>query len=179
MNRAYASSKGIAAAMLGLGLSVILLQAGCDALRRARPRALGDGTYEVACQKSLAECLSSLDAVCSDGYTVVRGEEKRERQGPPPVVTEIFSAKAVVRCQTNKTMVGGGSPQPTAMVPAPPAPSMSAKPSPPASCFPGASQACVGSGGCVGGQICAADGHAFGPCDCGGHDAGAFDASTD
>jgi len=177
MNRAYGSSKGIAAGMLGLGLSVILLQAGCEALRGARPHALDDGTYKVACRKSLADCLGSVDAVCPDGYTVVRGEETWERLGSPPVVTEIFSAEAVVRCQTKKTVFGGGSPEPTATVPAPPARATSAKPSPPASCFPGVSQACVGSAGCAGGQICAADGHAFGPCDCGGRDAGASDAA--
>lgn len=50
-------------------------------------------------------------------------------------------------------------------------------------CVPGESVACVGVGGCSGGQVCNADGKSFGACDCGGlPDAGAVgetDAGTD
>jgi hypothetical protein len=35
-------------------------------------------------------------------------------------------------------------------------------------CAPGATQVCVGPGGCRGGQSCLGDGSGFGPCDCGG-----------
>jgi hypothetical protein len=35
-------------------------------------------------------------------------------------------------------------------------------------CTPGQSVACVGPGGCAGGQVCAADGRGFGACDCAG-----------
>jgi hypothetical protein len=42
-------------------------------------------------------------------------------------------------------------------------------------CTPGASAACVGAGGCAGGQVCNADGSGFGACDCGG----AVDAGRD
>lgn len=34
-------------------------------------------------------------------------------------------------------------------------------------CTPGLSVACVGPGACQGGQVCAADGSGYGPCDCG------------
>ena len=34
-------------------------------------------------------------------------------------------------------------------------------------CVPGATQACVGSGACSGGQACLPDGSGFAPCDCG------------
>ena len=53
-------------------------------------------------------------------------------------------------------------------------------------CVPGASQACVGVGGCAGGQVCLADGSGFGACECGGSDGGTdgavdggVDASSD
>ncbi|HTQ47711.1 MAG TPA: hypothetical protein VMI75_33370, partial [Polyangiaceae bacterium] len=40
-------------------------------------------------------------------------------------------------------------------------------------CMPGRSVACTGVGGCAGGQVCNADGTAFGACDCGvSNDAG-------
>lgn len=42
-------------------------------------------------------------------------------------------------------------------------------------CTPGESVACVGAGGCSGGQACPPDGTGFGPCDCGSEDAGAAD----
>lgn len=46
-------------------------------------------------------------------------------------------------------------------------------------CLPGASIACVGVGGCSGGQVCNSSGSAYGPCDCGQGDASANDASND
>ena len=35
-------------------------------------------------------------------------------------------------------------------------------------CIPGVTQACIGPGGCNGGQACVSNGSGFGPCDCGG-----------
>ena len=49
----------------------------------------------------------------------------------------------------------------------------SAVPADAASCFPAETRQCVGPGACQGGQICNADGTAFGFCDCGA------DASVD
>lgn len=46
-------------------------------------------------------------------------------------------------------------------------------------CTPGASVACVGAGGCVGGQRCLADGSGFEACVCGGTDAGTDGGSSD
>lgn len=37
-------------------------------------------------------------------------------------------------------------------------------------CIPGDSHACVGPGGCFGGQVCGQDGAHYEPCDCGGKD---------
>ena len=46
-------------------------------------------------------------------------------------------------------------------------------------CTPGASVACVGTGGCSGGQVCNAEGTGFGPCSCGpGLDGGPSDGGT-
>jgi hypothetical protein len=39
-------------------------------------------------------------------------------------------------------------------------------------CTPGASVACVGAGGCAGGQACSADGAGYGACVCGGNGGG-------
>lgn len=50
---------------------------------------------------------------------------------------------------------------------------------PAGACTPGESVACVGAGGCSGGQVCLPDGTGFGPCDCGGGmDAGGGDADA-
>jgi hypothetical protein len=52
-------------------------------------------------------------------------------------------------------------------------------------CTPGATQMCVGPGGCVGGQACSANGQGFDPCVCGGQldgssgDATLMDAARD
>ncbi|MFK8003078.1 MAG: hypothetical protein AB8H86_26145 [Polyangiales bacterium] len=49
----------------------------------------------------------------------------------------------------------------------------------PSTCTPGASVACVGAGGCAGGQVCNADGTAFGECMCGGADTGPSGSDAD
>jgi len=176
MMSAEGSWKKIAAAALGVGATALLLQAGCDALRTVRPTPLGNQTYQVTCPRALAQCLTSLDPVCPDGYTVVRAEEKRERRGPAPWVVETYTSEAVVRCQQKASVFGSAPPEASA----PPALVPSATPPRPPGCIPGASQACVGRGGCTGGQICTADGHAFGPCDCGTvGDGGASDGPRD
>jgi len=46
-------------------------------------------------------------------------------------------------------------------------------------CVPGTSIACVGTGGCSGGQACNAQGTGYGACDCGSSDAGIVDAVAD
>jgi hypothetical protein len=51
--------------------------------------------------------------------------------------------------------------------------------SPSTECIPGESVACVGVGGCTGGQICSSSGDSFGPCECAHHDSGSNDASLD
>jgi hypothetical protein len=45
-------------------------------------------------------------------------------------------------------------------------------------CVAGVSVACVGVGGCAGGQVCNAAGSGFGPCECGAADAGIVDAGA-
>jgi hypothetical protein len=46
-------------------------------------------------------------------------------------------------------------------------------------CVPGASVACIGTGGCSGSQVCSADGETYGACACGSADGGADrDASS-
>src|SRR5688572_24410204 len=54
---------------------------------------------------------------------------------------------------------------------------MACKPEP--LCVPGQSVACVGVGGCPGGQRCNAEGTAFEACDCAQTDGGNGDAGTD
>jgi hypothetical protein len=44
-------------------------------------------------------------------------------------------------------------------------------------CTPGASVACVGTGGCAGGQVCKADGSGYGACNCGAASGSASGAS--
>jgi hypothetical protein len=66
---------------------------------------LADGSYEVKCEGSLAQCLLQMEQVCTDnGYDVLRATEKRERNGPPELQTEIVRSQGIVRCRKSNAL---------------------------------------------------------------------------
>lgn len=174
------SSRRLEAArgLIVVATGAVVLAAACGTAHFRR-ETLPDGSLRLQCNKPLASCLGVWDSECLDGYDVIRATETRDRKGPYPTVMEFFTSEAVVRCRQAPGLVGGDAPHPDggaiangatppgpAASPAPTEPSAGAPP-PRVGCFPGVSQACVGPGGCAGGQTCAADGASFGPCDCG------------
>ncbi len=125
-----------------------------------------DGSYHLVCSGPLSDCLQQTERLCREqGYTVTRARDARERLGHESGESqiEIRKSDAIVYCgdalpPAERPMIELRR-EPPAVAP-PPAP-------PTRACVPGATQACVGPGGCSGGQSCAADGARFEACDCG------------
>jgi hypothetical protein len=131
----------------------------CTSVREGRT-ALPDGSYQLRCRKTLADCLTDLADVCSaNGYDVLRAKQERNIYGVEPVSTTYIDAEAIIRCRSASAVFVDDSPsaRPVATAAAPVA-----------RCFPGTTQACFGPGACRGAQTCREDGARFGPCDCGG-----------
>lgn len=82
-----------------------------------------------------------------------------KRPKPAPVAAPSAKAPAAAAAQPK--------PAPTAAATSSHAPPPAAPAPKGVLCVPGASQACVGPGGCQGGQVCLPDGSGFGACDCG------------
>jgi hypothetical protein len=141
-----------------------LLSLSCATTPAFTSERLPDGSYQLQCKMTLPSCLDRVDEVC-DGtpYEVLSAHDHRK---PIDIMVggyqkEARSSDAIVRCTKGKPLFGPGS-EPTP----PPAPIAAPPPLPPRVCIPGATQACVGLGGCSGGQACVADGSGFGPCNC-------------
>ena len=131
--------------------------------RQAQP----DGSYRVVCSGRLTQCLLAIDEVCAKGYDVLQAHQDVRYAGPIEPNEPTVKSEVVARCRTDAPVFGGEAK--TATSAPEPAPGGEAKkPASQGSCFPGTTQACVGPGGCKGGQQCLADGTAYGPCDCGG-----------
>ena len=143
-----------------LGLLSLTASLGCSSAPPFASHRLADGSYELACQLPLAQCLDRVDELCAGTpYDVVSAHDRRR---PIDVQLgsdqrEVRSSDAIVRCTRNKPFFGG-HPEPKEV------PQPVAKPG--SVCIPGATQVCVGPGACAGGQACLADGSRFGPCNC-------------
>jgi hypothetical protein len=142
------------AMLVGLALS-------CAAHAGVERKHLGDQKYHFRCPSALPACLQHVDDVCRDkSYDVIRGRDRRNYTGVAPVEVEHRFSEAIVQCRPRGTSLGD-----EALLDAPSATALaapSAAPRPASVCTPGATQVCVGIGGCTGGQACAADGSAFG-----------------
>ena len=140
----------------------VVLSAACASERAGRTK-LADGSYKLTCKTGLGTCLSDLTDVCAThGYDVLSAKEERTRTGVEPVDTEYVASEAVVRCRHASTVFGPA--EASAKPAASNAPALvAATPT----CFPGTTQACLGSAACKGAQTCAPDGTHFGACDCG------------
>jgi hypothetical protein len=145
-------------------LSVIAGISACS-LRNIERETLPDGTHRLTCRTRLSLCLVEVQDACTDaGYDVLEAHEERKRAGPNTAEIEIVRSEARIRCRKTTAVFGDSSGEART----PPAPSAAPPPAAtPKVCDPGATQVCVGTGACQGGQRCLADGSGFGPCDCG------------
>jgi hypothetical protein len=142
------------------------------------PSRHADGHYELACRGALRDCLAKAEHLCKEqGYIVTEARDIYERLG------NMSGQSTIVLQKSDATIFCGNSARPTGLPairlqrePTPESgaavPTSSATaapgPTPPArACVPGATQSCIGPGGCSGGQACTADGSRFDTCDCG------------
>lgn len=145
---------------------------------------LGSGKFRLSCKGALPACLAGADRLCRDNsYEVVRAQDDRKRfGGDGSSIVETRSSVATVRCMPKDAKLpefDDTEPEarPTDHFKLPPRrsddridPALVDEAKPAAvttACVPGATQTCVGSGACKGGQSCLADGKGFSPCDCG------------
>jgi hypothetical protein len=143
--------------------------AACGTMADFSSQRLADGNYQLECRVSLAQCLGRVDDVCHGSPFEVLSARDNRRAVDIPIGNyqpESRTSDAVIRCTKNKPLFGGGNDAPK-NGPAPGAAQPIAAPIPARACVPGATQACIGSGACAGGQSCLADASGFGPCDCG------------
>lgn len=152
----------------------LLLLIGCSRAGVQTTR-LPDGTREVRCEHRLWRCLQHVDDYCKGGSVeVIRAGEEHLVFGSQASAVEGHRSHAVLRCLKpgEKLPEAPLAAEPLPPTPpteaSPPAPAPPAPPSPARACVPGATQACVGTAACAGGQSCLPDGSGFGPCDCGG-----------
>jgi hypothetical protein len=80
---------------------------------------------------------------------------------------EGYRATCLVYTDDGKSAASPGRTATATIVVAPAAPPPAAPAVTTARCVPGESRACVGPGGCAGGQACSANGDRYEPCDCG------------
>jgi hypothetical protein len=159
----------------------LLLLTACAAGPVERQR-LADGSWHLTCRLTMEECIRHFEIVCSDKrYRILSGQSKRELRDVEPGTREYRVSELVAICDIDAAQARAAeaaSPSPPASAP----PSASAAPvaSAPSrpSCVPGSSQACVGPGGCSGGQSCRTDGSGFTSCDCGAAKQGGGDAGS-
>lgn len=178
-------------------LAVVLSLSACAKQSHQKEQRLPDGSVLLECELSLRTCLAQAERLCRDeSYTVLAANHVVRHYGADTGDSKVVlqSSSARVRCLSrgaeppNVTEAPGakaGAPAKSAASPpprvktAPPAHAQgkpardaadgaeAAAPAKAVLCVPGASQACVGPGGCQGGQVCLADGSGLGPCDCG------------
>ncbi|HEX4404368.1 MAG TPA: hypothetical protein VH560_06045 [Polyangia bacterium] len=157
----------VVARLAGL-LSTLAL--GCATAPNVKTERGPEGVYHLTCRTTLQVCLNQAESLCRlERYVVLRATDLHGYAGDSTQPTETRQSEAFVRCgargtwgEENKALLA--SPL-DARPSATPAATLVAAPA--RLCAPGVSQACVGAAGCKGGQACAADGNAFGPCDCG------------
>jgi hypothetical protein len=135
------------------------------------PAQQADGSYRLSCAGPLSDCLERAERLCKDeGYTVM-GQDVHELLGHESGQSqvEVRKSEATVYCGKPQSPgarsfvelkrdapVSSRSESPPATIPAPTL-----------ACVPGTTQACVGPGGCSGGQACVSDGSRYDACDCG------------
>lgn len=138
----------------------------CSAVEASK---LPSGGYRISCEKGMEDCVGRAEKICGGkGYTVLGGHNATKRLGGSSsnYQTVVFVGQLEVACgdvDVKAPVCQAGDEQTVHALPAPPTANQPTG----RACVPGSSQACVGPGGCQGGQACRADGAAFEPCDCG------------
>jgi len=150
---------------------------GCSSHGSGAPARQADGGYQISCKAPLSDCLKQAERACRDeGYTVTAARDVRELLGAETGQSQVPVQKsdATFYCgrlptSSERPMIELKRERPLEEPKAKPEPSVAAAPPPPPrpACVPGATQSCIGPGGCSGGQACAEDGSHFQPCDCG------------
>jgi hypothetical protein len=155
-----------AKATTGLVGFLAALALGCATSPAVKTELSPDGVYHFTCRTTLQMCLNQAEVVChNERYAVLRAFDLHDYAGDSVQPTETRHSEAFVRCGARGTW--GEENKALMASPLFATPSATPAASPARLCTPGASQACVGAAGCKGGQACAADGNALGPCDCG------------
>jgi hypothetical protein len=133
----------------------VALIVGCATVRLERQH-LADGSWQLTCPSEMDACTREANSICKDKrYLILAGRSETRRRDAPPYETEYHTSYLTIVCSEETAP----PPAPSA---APPTRDLARS-----ICTPGATQACVGSGACSGGQACRPDGTGFGPCDCG------------
>lgn len=160
--------RGLLAAFGTFGLMASLLAfSGCASNVTVTRRE--DGLYHLKCSETLQSCLGEAANLCKQtSFVVLRGYDERDYKGRSDVPEAIPASEALIACGPRR---GWGELEKVRLEPLAKAcakgePGPTAAAAPVNACTPGASQACVGPGGCKGGQACLPDGSALGPCDC-------------
>lgn len=134
------------------------------------PAKQADGSYHLTCAGALSDCLQRAERLCREqGYVVAEARDVMELLGHESGESQVPIRKsdAVIYCNDVKPRqrpiieVKRDTPVTTS------APAAATSEPAPLTCVPGTTQACVGPGGCSGGQACAADGSRYEACDCG------------
>jgi hypothetical protein len=145
-----------------LRAGLVLALVACSASNVER-RHLADGSWEISCRLPMDECVRQADQLCmGQRYRILRGLSQHVVRGAGPSQVEFRTSELAFACSVDES---AASAAPVGSAPRPDDSSRAAATS--RVCTPGATQACVGAGGCAGGQACVPDGSAYGPCDCG------------
>lgn len=147
--------------------TLVALTLGCSNGATGRPARLADGGYSLSCRGPLSECLRHAERLCRDqGYTVRDARDIQERLGAETGQSQVIVEKseATIDCGESRKRPAIPLQRETELPATAPAPAATASTR---ACVPGSSQACVGPGGCSGGQACSSDGSRFEPCNCG------------
>jgi hypothetical protein len=154
-------------------ISGLALALACCSSYGVERQHLADGSWQLTCKLAMDECVQQADKLCMDQrYRIARGQSRHVVRGAGPSQVEYRISELTVVCggSDDDSAPPGGALTPVL--------SRSADSTNPVKsvCTPGATQACVGPGGCAGGQACGGDGSAFGPCDCGALKGASLDA---
>jgi hypothetical protein len=123
---------------------------------RLEQQRLPDGSWQMTCRAPMDECIRELENTCrSKRYRILGATSELKLRDAPPYEKEYRTSKLSFICSSDNEV--------------PPAPAANSLPEAGdgRTCGAGDTRACVGPGGCAGGQTCRPDGVGFGTCDCG------------
>jgi hypothetical protein len=142
--------------MRWLGLSSFVLLSACGASEFQSQR-LADGSYTFKCELAMDACIRRAQEQCQhQRFRILEGTSETRLRDAPPFERAYHTSRLHLMCTDDGATVELMADSEN-----------SSKPRPAAGCEAGETRACVGPGGCKGGQACLPDGSRFGSCDCG------------